>query len=94
MYRPRPSREARIVKPRLLLLSRPECELCEDMEFALMTEFGANAFELERADVDSRADWKTRYGLKIPVLLTAAGEVLCSVRLDAEAVADFLRNPD
>jgi hypothetical protein len=81
------------MKPRLLLLSRPECELCEDFEFALMTEFGANDFELERADVDSRPDWQTRYGLKIPVLLTAAGEVLCSVRLDAEAVADFLRNP-
>lgn len=81
------------MKPRLLLLSRPECELCEDFEFALMTEFGASDFELERADVDSRPDWKSRHGLKIPVLLTASGEVLCSVRLDSEAVAEFLRNP-
>ena len=81
------------MKPRLLLLSRPDCELCEDFEFALMTEFGVQAFDLERADVDSRADWKTRFGLKIPVLLTAAGEPLCSVRLDAEAVKEFLKNP-
>lgn len=81
------------MKPRLLLLSRPECELCEDFEFALMTEFSAADFELERMDVDSRPDWKTRYGLKIPVLLTAAGEVLCSVRLDRDAVAEFLGNP-
>ncbi|MES2491020.1 glutaredoxin family protein [Stenotrophobium rhamnosiphilum] len=81
------------MKPKLLLLSRPECELCEELEFALFTQFSATTFELERADVDSRPEWKTRYGLKIPVLLTAAGEVLCSTRFDAEAVADFLKNP-
>lgn len=81
------------MKPKLLLLSRPECELCEELEFALFTQFSASAFELERADVDSRPEWKTRYGLKIPVLLSAAGEVLCSTRFDADAVADFLKNP-
>ena len=81
------------MKPKLLLLSRPDCELCEEFEFELMTQFGIADLELEKADVDSRPDWKTRYGLKIPVLLTAAGEVLCSTRFDAEAVADFLKNP-
>ena len=82
------------MRPKLLLLSRPECELCEEFEFALMTQFGAADLELERADVDSRPEWRTRYGLKIPVLLTAKGEVLCSTRFDHDAVADFLKNPD
>jgi hypothetical protein len=81
------------MKPRLLLLSRPECGLCEELESELFGHFGSEAFVLERADVDSRPDWRTRYGLKVPVLLSAAGEVLCSVRLDAGAVADFLKSP-
>ena len=81
------------MRPRLLLLTRPGCGLCEDMAWELRDRFGATAFELEAVDVDSREDWRLRYGLKIPVLLSAAGEVLCAVRLDADSVAEFLRNP-
>lgn len=81
------------MKPKLLLLSRPECGLCEELEAELLAHFGADAFELERADVDGRADWRARYGWKIPVLLSADGELLCSVRLDVEALAGLLESP-
>jgi hypothetical protein len=81
------------MRPKLLLLTRPECGLCDELEAELLAHFGAAAFELQRADVDSRPDWRQRYGLKIPVLLAADGEMLCSVRLDAEAVACLLQSP-
>jgi hypothetical protein len=56
-----------------------------------MACFGPDAFELERADVDSRDDWRRRYGLKIPVLLDEGGECLCSVQLDVEALQSCLK---
>ncbi|MGH8457461.1 MAG: glutaredoxin family protein, partial [Stenotrophobium sp.] len=66
------------MKPRLLLLTRPGCGLCEEFEAEFLAHFGAEAFELAHADVDSRLDWRTRYGLKIPVLLAADGALLCA----------------
>jgi len=77
-------------KRRLLLLSRPGCCLCDELEEDLIAEFGAGAFELERADVDSRPDWQERYGRSIPVLLDEAGGVLSETRLDAGRVASVL----
>lgn len=79
------------MKPRLLLLGRPDCGLCEEFEVALWSHIGADRLELTHADVDSRADWQRRYGLKIPVLLTEAGEPLCSVHFDAVALDGFLK---
>jgi hypothetical protein len=81
------------MRPRLLLLTRPDCGLCEELEAELFANFGADAFELERADVDSRPEWQRRYGLKIPVLLAADGDLLCSVRLDVEALTGLLQSP-
>lgn len=79
------------MKPRLLLLTRPDCGLCEELEAELIACFGPEAFELEHADVDSRDDWRRRYGLKIPVLLAEDGQLLCSVRLDVEALQACLK---
>ena len=79
------------MRPKLLLLSRAGCGLCEELEVELITHFGADTFELEHADVDSRDDWRRRYGLKIPVLLDAQGELLCSLRLDVEALQSCLK---
>lgn len=75
---------------RLLLLSRPGCCLCDELEEDLLAAFGRRAPELERADVDSRPDWRERFGHSIPVLLDEAGQVLSEGRLDVERVASVL----
>ncbi|WP_165797292.1 glutaredoxin family protein [Solimonas fluminis] len=74
----------------LLLLSRPGCCLCDELEEDLLAEFGPGRFALERADVDSRPEWRQEYGLRIPVLLDASGRVLSEGRLDPERVAEAL----
>jgi hypothetical protein len=66
----------------LLLLGRPDCHLCEVFEAAL------RAVPLTHACVDERAEWRMRYGRRIPVLLGADGEVLAEGHFDAE---DFAR---
>lgn len=79
------------MKPRLLLLTRPGCGLCEEFEAELGAHFGVDAFEIEHVDIDSHAEWRTRYGLKIPVLLTAKGELVCATRFDAAELEPLLR---
>jgi hypothetical protein len=75
----------------LLLLTRPECDLCEQMLHEL-TVLGRRhklpAIELR--DVDSDPQLQRRYGLKIPVLLFD-GVPVCSVRLDAGELLRLLR---
>lgn len=70
---------------RLLLLGRPECELCEEMEIGLRSHPGFSGIELQLADVDSQADWQRRYGLRVPVLLDRWNEVICEGHFDANA---------
>lgn len=54
------------------LLSRPGCELCEDFAQALYEYLGGDG-GVSVVDVDSREDWKRRYGTRIPVLLDESG---------------------
>lgn len=75
---------------RWLLLSRPGCCLCDELEEDLLAEFGPGRFELEKADVDSRPEWRQAYGIRIPVLLDASGQVLSEGRLDPARVAAAL----
>lgn len=77
---------------KLLLLGRPGCHLCEEFEQELLACFGAGVFEIEHADVDSRPEWRRRYGLKIPVALDQRGEVLCETRFDSESLENCLRD--
>ena len=76
-------------KPRLLLLSRPDCHLCEEFRDDLLARFGT-AVDLDEACVDDRPEWRERYGRDIPVLLTAAGAELCRHRLDRDALEHHL----
>ena len=78
------------MKPRILLLTRPGCGLCEEFEAELLAHFGTAAFEIEHLDVDSRPEWQTRYGLKIPVLLSAQGELICATHFDAAELEPLL----
>ncbi|HEY0915299.1 MAG TPA: glutaredoxin family protein [Solimonas sp.] len=76
--------------PRLLMLSRPGCCLCDELEEDLLAEFGPGRYQLEKADVDSRPEWRQEYGIRIPVLLDADGRLLSEGRLDPERVAAAL----
>lgn len=75
---------------RLLLLSREGCCLCDELEEELVEHFGPAAFAIERCEVDSREDWRERFGRSIPVLLTPEGTVLSESQLDVERVAAVL----
>lgn len=77
----------------LRLLSRPDCELCDEMRVELRAHPGGVDLTVEWLDVDSNADWQRRYGLRIPVLLDAWDEVVCETRFDANAFEDFLKEP-
>jgi len=74
----------------VLLLTREDCPLCDEFLEELAHEFPRLAAALEIADVDSREDWRRRYGSRIPVLLDAAGAVWSEGRLDVAAVAEKL----
>lgn len=68
-------------RPNLLLYTRSECPLCEEMLHALqaMPEFADCTLEI--ADVDADPVARRRYGLKVPALLMDA-ELVCHGRLD------------
>nr|WP_240954116.1 glutaredoxin family protein [Solimonas marina] len=74
-----------------MLLSRQDCHLCEEFEAALREHVGAEVV-LRHADVDSRGEWRMRYGQRIPVLLAADGRVLAEGRFDAVAFERNLRS--
>jgi hypothetical protein len=60
---------------RFLLLTRPDCHLCEVFEDALRAHLDGRDYQLEQACVDDRGEWRMRFGQRIPVLLDEAGEV-------------------
>jgi len=74
----------------VLLLTRPDCGLCEEFLEELAHEFPRLAAVVRTADVDSREDWRVLYGRRIPVLLGEDGAVWAEGRLDAAAVAQHL----
>ena len=80
-----------MLRAKVTLLGRPGCHLCEEFEQQLIIFAGPGALEITLQDVDSREDWKRRYGLKIPVLLAGDGSLICATQLDPVAVREFLR---
>jgi len=77
--------------PRLTLLHREDCGLCEEM-LAEIELLGRTVTlpPLELVDVDSDAELARRHGLNIPVLLLD-GSVVCRHRLDADELVRLLR---
>jgi hypothetical protein len=71
---------------RLTLLTRPGCGLCDDFIEAFASELPALFEGMAIADVDSRDDWKARFGTVIPVLLDAQGQVICQTFFEAAQV--------
>jgi hypothetical protein len=74
-----------------VLLSRPECSLCEEFS-AELTQLGREIAlpGVTWVDVDSDPDLARRYGLDIPVLLLD-GVKVCQHRLDRDELQRLLR---
>jgi predicted thioredoxin/glutaredoxin len=77
--------------PRLTLVQRRDCSLCEEM----LAELAALGHRLqlpalELVDVDSDPQLKRRHGLDVPVLLMD-GAVVCRHRLDPDELTRLLR---
>ena len=71
----------------MLLLTRPDCPLCDEFLEELAHEFPCLAASVDTADVDSREDWQSRYGRRIPVLLGEDGTVWAEGTLDIASIA-------
>lgn len=78
-------------RPRLTLVQRHDCELCETMQRELAALARTVALPpLEVVDVDSDSQLLRRHGLEVPVLLLD-GSVVCRHRLDREELVRLLR---
>jgi hypothetical protein len=77
--------------PRLTLVHRQECELCDEM-LAELQAFGQTRPlpPLDVVDVDSDPELTRRYGLNVPVLLLD-GTPICRHRLDTAELTRLLR---
>ena len=73
------------MKPKLTVLSREYCHLCEELIAALKQFQGRYSFDIEVVDVDSHPQLEEKWGDKVPVLLDGDLEI-CHYYLDVEAV--------
>ena len=73
------------MKPKLTVLSREYCHLCEELITALKRFQGRYSFDIEIVDVDQRPELEERWGDKVPVLLDGDLEI-CHYFLDHDAV--------
>ena len=77
--------------PRLTLITRAECGLCEEMHAEIEQLRRMHPLPaLDLVDVDEDAELKRRYGLKVPVLLLD-GTLVCQQQLDAAELLRLLR---
>jgi glutaredoxin len=53
---------------RLLLYSRADCCLCDEMKTVIRRVAERTSFDFEEIDIDTSADLKQKYGEEIPVL--------------------------
>ena len=56
------------MKHRLVLYSRVECCLCDEMKTVIRQVAQRTPLDLEEIDIDSSADLKQKYGEEVPVL--------------------------
>jgi hypothetical protein len=77
--------------PRLALVQRRDCELCEQMRAALERLARVQPLPpLALLDVDADAELTRRHGLHVPVLLLD-GSVVCRHVLDGPELLRLLR---
>ncbi len=73
---------------RMIVYSRPGCHLCELLIDELMPLIRGRLV-LEVRDIDSRPEWKLKYGLLIP-LVEYEGATVCQYQLDSVAIRAIL----
>ena len=74
----------------LRVYAREHCHLCADMIAALGELQARHPFHLDVIDVDSDDDLRTRYGVRVPVLVAGSGEEICHYHLDRDALDAYL----
>jgi hypothetical protein len=74
-----------LIQPKLTVLSRNYCHLCEEMVAALKQLQGRYSFAIDVVDIDRHPELEERWGDKVPVLLDGERE-LCHYFLDLEVV--------
>lgn len=74
-----------MILPKLTVLSRNYCHLCEEMVAALKQFQGRYPFEVEVVDIDKHPGLEEKWGALVPVLLDGERE-LCHYFLDAEVL--------
>ena len=75
----------------IIVYSREECHLCQDMIHALQSMQKQSTFEFEVIDIDSDPQLISRYGERIPVLLEFKdGPEICHYHLDQAALDAYL----
>lgn len=66
----------------LTLYTRPVCPLCDDLVAAL----GGLPLDITHVDVGCDRELGERYGMRVPVLVDADGNLLAEGRLDGEGL--------
>ena len=56
------------MRHRLVLYSRVDCCLCDEMKTVIRQVAERSPLEIEEIDIDSSADLKQKYGEEVPVL--------------------------
>ncbi len=74
-----------------LILSRPDCSLCDEMLAEIYAELGESAAAIRVQDVSDDAELERKYGQRIPVLLID-GDFVCAYRLDLARLRGYLAN--
>jgi hypothetical protein len=75
----------------LQVMVRQGCHLCEELVERLARHPRAAEFTMATLDVDSRADWQAKYGLRVPVVLAGEAEI-CEYFLDFERLEQALNH--
>ena len=77
------------MKPRVTLIGKPGCHLCDEARAELDRIRSEHPFELEQVDITLDATLHRRYGERIPVL-ELDGEELFDLRVDGGALRERL----
>ncbi len=68
--------------------SRPGCHLCEKL-VEEMLPLVHGLLRVEVVDIDTNADWKQKFDVRIPVV-EYRGQTVCQYALDIESIREIL----